>query len=130
LVIQLRQQYGDISARELVARLGIEIRHAAWQIAEGQVVQFAECSHHPKQITLNDWAIERLKAVQVNNLHHDQITEVIIAHELFHLLTPAPSVWAKHAETENAAHEFAQCWTGLPFHPTEYEKILWATFSA
>ncbi|NOT61535.1 MAG: hypothetical protein HOP19_15065 [Acidobacteria bacterium] len=102
---------------------------------------------------MNDAAIDRLTVGQVPNLPHSQragcgagwepapqpagewftrepFTEVIIAHELFHLLTPAPSVWAKHTETENAAHAFAQSWTGLPFHPTRYEEILWATFSA
>jgi hypothetical protein len=125
LVASLRQQHGAVTAHELAGRLGVEIRHAAWHVA-----QFAECSRHPKQITINDWAVDRLTVGQVNNLPHNQIIEVIIAHELFHLLTPAPSVWAKHADTENAAHEFAQRWTGLPFHPTEYEKILWATISA
>ncbi len=60
----------------------------------------------------------------------EQIIEVILAHELFHLLMPAPSVWAKHSANEEAAHAFAQSWTGLPFHPTRYEQILWATFSA
>jgi hypothetical protein len=85
-------------------------------------------------VTLNDAVIERLANAVV--AEHEQpwftcekITEVILAHELFHLLTPAPSVWAKHTATEAAAHEFAQRWTGLPFHPTRYEQILWATFS-
>ena len=137
LVTDLRKRYGTISTHELAARLNVTIHHAAWQVAAGRVIQFAECTRQPMQITLNDAAIARLTVGQVSNLPYsqhtdwftrEQITEVILAHELFHLLTPAPSVWAKHADTESAAHAFAQSWTGLPFHPTRYEQILWATF--
>ncbi len=145
LITNLRQQYGDITARELTARSGVAVHHATWQVAAGRVIQFAECTRRPPQITLNDAAIERLAVGQVHNLPYrragyepalrswftrEQITEVILAHELFHLLTPAPSLWAKHTANEEAAHAFAQSWTGLPFHPTRYEQILWATFSA
>ena len=123
------------SASEYAKRIGIQIAYATWHVAAGRVIQFAECTRQPVQITLNDEAIERLAAASVTEAEQhwftrEQITEVILAHELFHLLTPAPSVWAKHTVNEAAAHAFAQSWTGLPFHPTKYEQVLWATFSA
>ena len=134
MVKDLRRQFGDVTACELAKRSGIAIHHASWQVAANQVVQFAECTRQPLQITLNDAAIEHLVTASVAEFERrwftrEQITEVILAHELFHLLTPAPSVWAKHSVNEEAAHAFAQSWTGLPFHPTRYEQILWATFS-
>lgn len=131
----LRHRYGKINAGELAARLGVAVHHATWQVTPGRVMQFAECTRQPWQITLNDAVIERLTAAPVALpeqawFTRQQITEVILAHELFHLLTPVPSLWAKHSATEAAAHAFAQGWTGLPFHPTRYEQVLWATFSA
>jgi hypothetical protein len=124
--------FEPFSVRDLTRRLGVSIAHAAWQVADGRVVFFAECTRRPLQITLNDSVIERLAALPVapHEQHwftRAQITEVILAHELFHLLEPAR---ATHAANEAAAHEFAQRLTGLPFHPTRYEKMLWATFSA
>jgi hypothetical protein len=130
---QLRQRHGALSAQALAAVCGIEIQHASWQVAAGRVVFFAECTRHPLRITLNDAAIKRLTAhVAVPSdqpwFTRQAITEVIVAHELFHLLTPPPSGWDSSTEQENQAHAFAQRWTGLPFHPTRYEQILWDTF--
>ena len=135
MVKELRQRYGNLTAYELAALIGVAVHHSSWQVAAGSVIQFAECTRQPLQITLNDGAIELLinSPVATREPHwftREQITEVILAHELFHLLTPAPSAWAKHSANEEAAHTFAQSWTGLPFHLTKYEQILWATFSA
>ena len=133
MVKELRQQYGDITARALAARLGIHVTHAVWQVAAERLLWLAECTREPLQITLNDAALERLARAEVAASEQcwftrAQIAEVIIAHELFHLLTPPPSGWSSSTKQENQAHAFAQRWTGLPFHPTRYEQILWATF--
>ncbi|MBS1812699.1 MAG: hypothetical protein JST84_31315 [Acidobacteria bacterium] len=81
----------------------------------------------PPRITLNTTAIAKLAefATQAPTdcafwFTAEAITEVVIAHELYHVLTQQ----ASNKEVEKLAHEFAQTLTGLPFSPQVYEGAL------
>jgi hypothetical protein len=91
------------------------------------VIYLAEASLRPARITVNTTAIANLAeaagqapAEYRNWFTEAAITEVVIAHELYHILTAQPS--SKPAESR--AHEFAQALTGLPFSPHVYEAVL------
>jgi Zn-dependent peptidase ImmA (M78 family) len=100
----LRQQHGNVSAEELARLRGIEIVSARWQVANGRIVYYGECTREPLRIVLNETALEQVA-------QREQMRELVIAHELGHLLLPRPSIFASHAMTESAAHAFAQAWT-------------------
>lgn len=99
----LRQQYGGISAAELARLHGVEIVAARWQVASGRIVYYGECTREPFRIVLNEAALDQVA-------EREQLRELVIAHELGHLLLPRPSIFASHTTSENAAHAFAQAW--------------------
>ena len=105
LAYELRRRYGALSAAELARLNGIEIVTARWQVAEGRLLYLGECTRKPLRIVLNEAALEL--AAQPMFLR-----ELVIAHELGHLLLPRPSVFAAAKATEAAAHAFARAWTG------------------
>ncbi|HEX4946466.1 MAG TPA: hypothetical protein VFZ34_07385 [Blastocatellia bacterium] len=114
-------------ARRLAEACGIPIKYETLPLAFGRVVYLAEASLQPAGITINQTAITKLveAALQIPIEQRvwwteAAITEVVIAHELYHILKQQPS--SKAAET--AAHEFAQALTGLPFSPRVYEAFL------
>jgi len=115
----LRAQYGAQSAFVLARLCGIEVLRQSWQVAGGRVLYFAECMRQPLRIVLNEAALESYQPDEVARL-----SEIIIAHELGHLLLPQPAAWDSHSKYEEAAHAFAQELTGLPFHPTYYAQLL------
>jgi hypothetical protein len=120
LALALRAQYGDISALELARIHQIAVSFENWEVAAGRVVYLAECTRQPPRIRVNAAALAAFSEPTAHE--REQLCEVIIAHELGHLLLPRPSVWASTAATEAAAHGFAQAWTGLAFHPADYER--------
>jgi hypothetical protein len=93
----------------------------------GRVIYLAEASLQPPRIIVNTTAIAKLAecAAQVPAEQRPWftarvITEVVIAHELYHILAQQASSQA----VESRAHEFAQTLTGLPFSPHIYEAAL------
>lgn len=116
-----------LPSRHLAAACGIPIKYETLPLAFGRVIYLAEASLHPTGITINLTAIAKLVEVapqvpveQRGWWTETVITEVVIAHELYHILYQQPS--SKAAEA--AAHEFAQALTGLPFSPHVYEALL------
>lgn len=100
----LREQHGDISAEELARLHGVEIVAARWQVADGRIVYYGECTREPLRIVLNEAALE-------SAMQRERLRELVIAHELGHLLLPRPSVFTPNTTIESAAHAFAQAWT-------------------
>jgi hypothetical protein len=115
----LRAQYGAQSAFVLARLCGIEVVRQSWQVAGGRVLYFAESTRRPLRIVLNEAALEGYQPDEV-----ERLSEIIIAHELGHLLLPQPAAWDSHSKYEEAAHVFAQELTSLPFHPTYYAQLL------
>ena len=111
LAQSLRAQHGAISARELAQRCDIEVVTDRWEVAAGRVLYLAECTRQPPRIVLNETALEQFAARE--SADRVQLDELVIAHELGHLLLPRPSIWASAQSVEAAAHAFAQAWTGL-----------------
>ncbi len=116
-----------ISPSQLAAACEIPIKYETLPLAFGRVIYLAEASLQPPCITVNTTAIATL--VEASALapaeHRDwftetAITEVVIAHELYHLLMQQPS----SNPTEVSAHKFAQALTGLPFSPHVFEALL------
>jgi hypothetical protein len=112
---------------QFAAACGIPIKYETLPLAFGRVIYLAEASLQPPQITVNTTAIAALvkAAAQMPTAQQDwfterAITEVIIAHELYHILAQEPSSQA----AELQAHEFARRFTGLPFSPCVFEAIL------
>lgn len=103
LAAKLRQQHGAISAFQLARRQGVDVVSARWQVAAGRVVYYGECTREPLRIVLNEAALDQHE-------HREQMRELVIAHELGHLLLPRPAVFASHTTIENAAHAFAHAW--------------------
>ncbi len=128
LAHRLRRLHGDVSARELAQIFGIEISRDSWRVADGRLIYFAECSFDPPKIILNAEAIELVARLAADCLVEDerrwftssQITEVVVAHELYHILARQSSSPA----VEPAANEFARIFTGTPFSPSRYEMVL------
>lgn len=89
------------------------------------LLYLAEVTLHPPVITINTQVLKILSNTDVAEnyrawFRRDVLQEVIVAHELYHILTNQPS--RQFIETQ--AHAFAQTLTGLPFAPQLYEKIL------
>ena len=118
----LRAQHGAISARELAQRCQIEIVFARWEVAEGRLLYLAESTRRPPRITINEAALESFAGLA--QWEPQQLTELVIAHELGHLLLPRPSIFAAADQVEAAAHAFAQAWTQLDVHPLQIENLL------
>ncbi len=128
LVRELRWRHGELPAAELARVCGVELAFDSWRVADGRVVYFAECRWRPPRIVVNTAAIELAARsapaglVEVERCWFSAaaITEVVIAHELYHLLARRSSSPASEAE----AHEFARRLTGVPFSPLRYEQAL------
>jgi hypothetical protein len=120
--------HGDVSAQKLARTYGIEILHDRWRVADGRLIYFAECSFEPPKIILNAEAIELAARSGSDCSAEDerrwftqsQIAEVVIAHELYHILARQSSA----PEVESAANEFARIFTGAPFSLSRYEVVL------
>lgn len=116
-----------LSPSQLAEACGIAIIYETLPLAFGRVIYLAEASLQPACITVNTTAIAHLSAAvwqapaeQRSWFTETTITEVAIAHELYHILAQQPS----SPMVEVAAHQFAQALTGLPFSPHVYEAVL------
>jgi|GEM_PF-2059903 len=128
LAHSLRSHYQARSAAEVARIYGIEIVHESWQVAEDRVLYLAECTLRPPKISLNAGAIGLL-AERMHDLTEEgekvwfteaKITEVALAHELYHIIEQRSSRRA----AELAAHAFAREFAGLLFSPLLYGVLL------
>jgi hypothetical protein len=115
------------SPSQLAAACAIPVKYERLPLAFGRVVYLAEAFLQPPGITVNLTAIEKIItcATEIPDEYRGWFTaaalsEIIIAHELYHILAQQPS----NRVTEIHAHDFAQALTGLPFTPKVYEEIL------
>lgn len=128
LAEHLRLHQGRCAAAEIASRYGVEVIEDRWEVAGGKVLYLAECSLRPPRIRLNREAIEALAALmsqwateeEQGWFTEEKLTEVTLAHELYHLLAQRPPSSA----VELAAHAFARAFTGLPFSPRLYQALL------
>jgi hypothetical protein len=128
LAHHLRLRHANRRVAEVARALGIEIVHEEWEVAEGQIIYLAECSWHPPRISLNAAAIGRLAefiphwggAAAQAWFTRAQVSEVAIAHELYHLVQQN----SPRQLTELAAHAFARAFTDLPFSSLLYGVLL------
>lgn len=116
-----------IPPSQIAEACGITIRYETLPFAFGRVIYLAEASLQPSRITVNTTAIAKLAefAAQAPADWRDWFTagairEVVIAHELYHIMAQQ----ASSLEVEPLAHAFAQWVTGIPFSPYVYEAIL------
>jgi len=132
LAHQLKSHKGSKSAEEIALEYGCKIIRDAWQVAEGRIIFFAECSLHKNEsgamIRVNTEATQKLAGLRelwANESERSWFTEkkigeVVIAHELFHLIKQQPPSTA----VELTAHAFARAFTSLPFSPLLYNVLL------
>lgn len=128
----VRLHHGTKSAEQIVASYGGQILRDAWQVAEGKIIYFAECSIHSKTgsaiIRVNTDAIKSLTGlmaywasdVELEFFTEAKVDQVVIAHELFHLIEQRSLT----TSVELAAHAFARALTQLPFSPLLYNTLL------
>jgi hypothetical protein len=114
------------SASRIAEQLGIGVSREGWVTAEGRIFYLGECTLFPPQINLNILGVRRLaKAlfdVQYNGSgwqSEECLQEVIVAHELHHIVEPRYS----RLEAELAAHAFARELLAMPFSPLLFHRM-------
>ena len=117
----------SLSPSQLAVACAIPVNYERLPLAFGRVVYLAEACLQPPGITVNLAAIEKITACAAEIPDEYRVwfteaalSEIIIAHELYHILAQQPS--SRVAEIH--AHDFAQVLTGVPFAPDVYEEIL------
>jgi hypothetical protein len=132
LAARLHAHYQTRRAEEVARAYGVEVERDQWPGMNGPLVYLAESRLRPPQIRLNTQPIAKLAewAVFVADdlagwFAEAQITNVVVAHELYHIIAEQPS----RPAVEAAAHAFAREFTGLPFSPLLYEAVLRETSS-
>jgi hypothetical protein len=132
LAQRLRLRHNARSAEEIAASLGCRLLREAWEVGEGKIVYLAECLFPPKTneatIRLNSDAVTSLAKLMAQWVSEAEkqwfteakISEVVVAHELFHVIERRPS--SPLAELQ--AHAFARALTRLPFSPLLYQALL------
>ncbi|MFN0108092.1 MAG: hypothetical protein ACKVZH_04495 [Blastocatellia bacterium] len=132
LANRLRLRYGAKTIEEIVAGYGCRIVREAWQVAEGKLIFLGECQLHSTEggaiIRVNTDAVTslaELMAQWANDAERPwftetKISEVVIAHELFHLIQQRQTSTA----VELAAHAFSRAMIELPFSPLLYNALL------
>lgn len=133
---RLRLRNGAKSVEEIATGYGCRVVREAWQVADGKVVFLGECLLHHKDggavIRVNSDAIQslaNLMAQWADDAQHrwfseEKIAEVVIAHELFHLLDQHSDTKTILTLVELAAHAFARTMVELPFSPLLYNALL------
>lgn len=132
LAHRIQSHHGEKSAEKIALSLGCAIRCEAWEVAGNNVIYLAECSlqtktsgaairintHATKLLAdfLKSWANEQERKFFTDA----KISEVVIAHELFHLVEQRPPSTLLELE----AHAFARAFTQLPFSPLLYSTLL------
>jgi len=132
LANRLRLRNGSKTVEEIALSYGCQIVREAWQVAEGKIVFLGECLLHKKDggalIRVNADATKSLEGLmkqwagesESQWFSEAKISEVVIAHELFHLIRQESATTA----VELAAHAFARAMTALPFSPLLYNALL------
>lgn len=132
LAHHLQVHHGEKNAEKIATSLGCTILREAWEVAENKVIYLAECSLRTKTsgaaIRINTHATKLLADFQKlwtteseqEFFTEAKITEVVIAHELFHLVEQRPPSTLVELE----AHAFARAFTQLPFSPLLYNALL------
>lgn len=132
LANRLRLRNGSKTPEEIAAGYGCRIVREAWQVAEGKIIFLGECLLRQKEggaiIRVNTDATKSLEELMMQWADESErqwfseakISEVVIAHELFHLIRQEPATIA----VELAAHAFARAMAGLPFSPMLYNELL------
>ncbi|MBS1788613.1 MAG: hypothetical protein JST85_12870 [Acidobacteria bacterium] len=132
LANRLRLRRGPRPVEEIAASYGCRIGREAWQVADDKLMYLGECLLHSTEggavirinttatkllaETLAQWADE----VERHWFSEEKIGEVVIAHELFHLIEQR----GHSTSVELAAHAFARALTELPFSPLLYNALL------
>jgi hypothetical protein len=132
LAHRLQVHHGEKAAEKIAISLGSTVLREAWEVAENKVIYLGECSLQTKgsgaAIRINTNATKMLADFQkLWTTESDQefftetkISEVVIAHELFHLVEQRPPSTLVELE----AHAFARAFTQLPFSPLLYNTLL------
>lgn len=132
LANRLRLRNGSKTPEEIVAGYGCRIVREPWQVAEGKLVFLGECLLHSNEggaaIRVNTEATKALEELMTQWANETErhwfsaakISEVVIAHELFHLVRQEPP----STTVELAAHAFARAMTELPFSSMLYNELL------
>ena len=132
LANRLRLRQGERPVEEIAASYSCRIVREAYQVVENKLVYLGECLLHSTEggavirvntdtirllaETLSQWANE----TEQQWFSEEKIGEVVIAHELFHLIEQREHSIA----VELAAHAFARALTGLPFSPLLYNALV------
>jgi len=129
---RLRSRHAAESAEEIAVGLGCRVLHEAWQVVDSKVISLAESSFPPKMneatIRVNTDAISSLSELMQRWAREAErewfteakISEVAVAHELFHIIGRHPS----SPLAEVGACAFARALTRLPFSPLLYQALL------
>lgn len=132
LANRLRLRNGSKSVEEIATSYGCRIVREDWQVAEGKLVFLGEFLLHTTEggaaIRVNTAATKALEELMAQWADETQrrwfteakISEVVIAHELFHLVKQQPP----SVPVELAAHAFARAMTELPFSTMLYNELL------
>ena len=136
LAHRLRSHHGTRSAEEIAVYLGCRLIREAWpeagQVAEGKIVYLAECWFPPRKqettIRVNADAVTALAKLmeqwageaEQQWFTEAKISDVAIAHELFHVIERRSS----SPRVELEAHVFARTLARLPFSPLLYQALL------
>lgn len=131
LANRLRLRNGSKTVEEIAAGYGCQILRDAWQVAEGKIVFLGECVLRQEtgaMIRVNIDAVKTLAELMAQWADESErqwfveakIAEVVIAHELFHLIEQRQA----STTVELAAHAFARTMTELPFSPLLYNALL------
>lgn len=136
LANRLRLRNGSKSVEDIVIGYGCRMVHEAWQVADGKIVFLGECLLHHKDggavIRVNSDATKSLAELMAQWadeterrwFSEEKIVEVVIAHELFHLLDHHSESRTASTLVELAAHAFARAMTELPFSPLLFNALL------
>jgi hypothetical protein len=132
LAHRLQVHHSEKNAEKIAVSLGCTITREAWEVAENKIIYLAECSLQTKTcgatIKINAQATKLLadfqklwtKESEQEFFTEAKISEVAIAHELFHLIEQRPPSTLVELE----AHAFARAFTRLPFSPLLYNTLL------
>jgi hypothetical protein len=123
---RLYKCYRTRSAFKIARRLGVGVSRAGWVTAEGRIFYLGECTLFPPQISLNILGVRRLAkalcGVQCKGAgwqSEECLEEVIVAHELYHIVEQRHS----RPEAELAAHAFARELLAMPFSPLLFHRM-------
>lgn len=122
---RLAERYADglggHTVEWLAGTLGVKVETGNWVVAEDSLMMPGECSWEPALIRVNQRVVQTLsEKCRARGIDAGQIRELVIAHELFHVITRRSG----GRRVELAAHSFARTLLRLEFSPLLYERVL------